>query len=65
MVASQGYLYGRKLHLNVVPGGFKNDLIALNDQTPHDERYDRAVEHNLIAKRLLEVEKPVSFAGKC
>jgi alkanesulfonate monooxygenase len=64
MVASLGYLYGRKLHLNIVAGGFKNDLIALNDQTPHDERYDRAVEYTLIVKRLLKDEKPVSFAGK-
>src|SRR2546421_5264467 len=64
MVASLGYLYGRKLHLNIVAGGFTNDLIALNDQTPHDERYDRAVEYTRIVKSLLESEKPVSFAGK-
>jgi len=64
MVASLGHLYGRKLHLNIVAGGFKNDLIALNDQTPHDERYDRAVEYTLIVKSLLENHAPVSFAGK-
>jgi alkanesulfonate monooxygenase len=64
MVASLGYMYGRKLHLNIVAGGFKNDLLALNDQTPHDERYDRAVEYTLIVKRLLETAEPVSFAGK-
>jgi alkanesulfonate monooxygenase len=64
MVSSIGYLYGRKLHLNIVAGGFKNDLIALNDPTPHDERYDRAVEYTLIIKALLGSEEPVSFAGK-
>jgi alkanesulfonate monooxygenase len=64
MCASIGYLYGRRLHLNIVAGGFKNDLIALNDPTPHDERYDRAVEYTLIVKRLLESSEPVSFAGK-
>jgi alkanesulfonate monooxygenase len=64
MVASLGYLYGRKLYLNIVAGGFKNDLIALNDQTPHDERYDRAVEYTLIVKSLLDSDEPVSFAGK-
>jgi alkanesulfonate monooxygenase len=64
MVASLGYLHGRKLHLNIVAGGFKNDLIALNDQTPHDERYDRAVEYALIVKALLGREDPVSFAGR-
>jgi alkanesulfonate monooxygenase len=64
MVASIGYLYGRKLHLNIVAGGFKNDLIALNDQTPHDERYERAVEYTLIIRSLLESKEPVSFAGR-
>jgi alkanesulfonate monooxygenase len=64
MVASLGYLYGRKLHLNIVAGGFKNDLIALNDPTPHDERYDRAVEYTLVVKALLGTEDPVSFSGR-
>src|SRR5919108_3581509 len=64
MVASLGFLHGRKLHLNIVAGGFKNDLIALNDQTPHDERYDRAVEYTLIIKALLGTEDPISFAGR-
>ncbi len=64
MVASIGHLYGRRLSLNIVAGGFKNDLITLNDETPHDERYDRAVEYTLIVKSLLETPDPVSFAGK-
>jgi alkanesulfonate monooxygenase len=64
MVASIGHLYGRRLCLNIVAGGFKNDLVALNDETPHDERYDRAVEYTLIVKSLLESPDPVSFAGK-
>jgi alkanesulfonate monooxygenase len=64
MVASLGYLYGRKLHLNIVAGGFKNDLIALNDPTPHDERYNRAVEYTLVVKALLGTEDPVSFSGR-
>jgi alkanesulfonate monooxygenase len=64
MVASIGYLYGRRLSLNIVAGGFKNDLIALNDETPHDERYERATEYTLIVKKLLESADPVSFAGK-
>src|SRR5437773_6506407 len=32
MVASFGYLYHRRLYLNMVAGGFKNDLVALNDR---------------------------------
>ncbi len=41
--------------------GFKNDLIALNDETPHDERYDRAVEYTLahatLGSRTLGIAK--------
>ncbi len=36
--------YGRRMYLNMVAGGFKNDLISLNDTTPHDERYTRLIE---------------------
>src|SRR6267378_865223 len=39
MTASLGYLYGRRIYLNMVAGGFKNDLTALDDTTPHDSRY--------------------------
>ncbi|MGH2955775.1 MAG: LLM class flavin-dependent oxidoreductase [Solirubrobacterales bacterium] len=64
MVASIGHLHGRRLYLNVVAGGFKNDLEALNDTTPHDERYDRAVEYVTIIKELLASPDPVSFSGR-
>lgn len=64
MVASVGHLYGRRLYLNMVAGGFSNDLNALNDTTPHDKRYDRLVEYTTIIKRLLATPSPVSFAGE-
>ena len=35
-----GYLYGRRSILNMMAGGFANDLVALDDDTPHDRRYD-------------------------
>ncbi len=63
MVATFGQLYRRRIYLNMIAGGFKNDLIALNDATPHDERYDRLVEYTVVIKRLLAGET-VSFAGK-
>lgn len=53
MVTSLGDLYGRRMYLNMVAGGFKNDLTALNDITPHDKRYDRLREYTLIIKSLL------------
>ena len=53
MVATFGHLYGRRIALNMVAGGFKNDLLALNDLTPHDKRYDRVREYTVIIKQLL------------
>lgn len=62
-VASIGYAYGRRVYLNMVAGGFKNDLAALNDPTPHESRYERLVEYTTIVRRLLE-GGPVSYSGK-
>jgi alkanesulfonate monooxygenase len=64
MVASLGSLYGRRVYLNMVAGGFKNDLVALSDPTPHDRRYDRMVEYTTIVQRLLTEPAAVSYAGE-
>ena len=64
LVASFGYIYGRRLYLNMVAGGFKNDLIALNDTTAHDLRYQRLAEYAGIIKGLLRSNSPFSFEGK-
>ena len=64
IIASFGHLYGRRVYLNMVAGGFKNDLLALNDTTPHDDRYAKLVEYTTIIKLLLSSHDPVSFAGK-
>lgn len=64
MVASLGYLYGRRVYLNMVAGGFKNDLTALNDTTPHDKRYQRLLEYTTIIKQLLLADGcPISYEG--
>jgi alkanesulfonate monooxygenase len=63
MVSTLGYLHGRRLYLNMVAGGFRNDLLALCDDTPHDERYERTVEYTQIVTRLLAGET-VTFTGK-
>jgi alkanesulfonate monooxygenase len=62
-IASLGHLYGRRLFLNMVAGGFKNDLEALNDTTPHDQRYARLTEYTAVVTRLLENHAPVTFDG--
>ena len=64
MVTSLGFLHGRRLYLNMVAGGFKNDLAALNDLTPHDERYARLTEYTTIIQGLLRSPDPVSFDGR-
>ena len=64
MVTSFGYLYRRRVYLNMVAGGFKNDLTALNDTTPHDRRYERLTEYTTIITRLLAGGSPVSHEGE-
>ena len=64
MATSFGFLHGRRVYFNLVAGGFKNDLEALNDLTPHDERYTRLVEYTTIIQKLLRAFEPVSFAGR-
>lgn len=64
MVASLAFLYGRRLYLNMVAGGFKNDLAALNDLTPHDERYARLTEYTTVIQGLLRSPAPFSFEGR-
>jgi alkanesulfonate monooxygenase len=64
MATSFGYLYNRRIYLNMLAGGFKNDLLALNDSTPHDRRYDRMVEYVNIIKLLLQNKTGVSYRGE-
>jgi len=64
IVASLGHLYGRRIYLNMLAGGFKNDLAALNDTTPHDKRYARLVEYTTIIEELLRGPSPVTYHGE-
>jgi alkanesulfonate monooxygenase len=63
IVATLSGLYQRRLYLNLVAGGFTNDLIALNDTTPHDRRYDRLTEYMRVVNALLD-GSPVTFEGE-
>lgn len=67
MVASLAHLYGRKTYLNMVAGGFKRDLEALGDHTPHDERYTRLEEYTRIIMELAansSSNRALSFKGR-
>ena len=63
MIASLAHLYRRRVYLNMVAGGFKNDLTALNDLTAHEKRYERLIEYTEIIKRLL-AGGAVTFEGE-
>ncbi|MGG5818512.1 LLM class flavin-dependent oxidoreductase [Falsiroseomonas sp. HW251] len=62
-VASLAFLTGRRVCLNMLAGGFRNDLLALGDTTPHDERYARTVEYSRVMQGLLAGEA-VSLEGR-
>lgn len=62
-IASLGYIYNRRVYLNMVAGGFKNDLEALNDPTPHDRRYARLIEYTTIIMRLLSNLAALTYEG--
>jgi alkanesulfonate monooxygenase len=64
MIASIAHMHGRSVHLNMVAGGFVNDLLALGDTTPHDDRYTRLVEYTKIVLAALRDAGPVTFAGR-
>jgi alkanesulfonate monooxygenase len=64
MVSTLAHLYGRRTYLNMVAGGFRNDLIALGDDATHDERYDRVVEYARIVIQLVAGSDPVSVHGR-
>ena len=63
MVATLSLLHRRRIDLNIVAGGFKNDLLALGDPTPHDHRYARLIEYTTIIRLLLR-GGPVTFQGE-
>jgi alkanesulfonate monooxygenase len=64
MVTSIGFLYQRRVYLNMVAGGFTNDLAGLGDTTPHDRRYERLVEYTSIIQSLLASTNPLTCQGE-
>src|SRR5262245_3213242 len=64
MVTSIGFLYRRRVYLNMVAGGFTNDLAGLGDTTPHDRRYVRLIEYTSIVRNLLASTNPLTVDGE-
>ncbi|GAB3892810.1 LLM class flavin-dependent oxidoreductase [Kibdelosporangium lantanae] len=63
-IASYGLLYGRRVCLNLVAGGSRKDLAALDDFTEHDERYHRLTEYAQLIRLLTAGTGPVTFDGE-
>ena len=53
-IATLAGWFGRGVDLNLIAGGFKNDLLALGDATPHDERYARLEEYARLVVGILD-----------
>lgn len=63
-VATLSALYTRRLGLNIVAGGFRDDLLSLGDSTTHDPRYERLIEYGLIVRGLLDGDDALTFEGR-
>ncbi len=63
LVTTLAHIYGRGVDLNMLAGGFRNDLLALGDTTSHDDRYERTVEYTKIVQALLRGDEPVTLGG--
>ncbi len=64
MIATVAFLHERGVDLNLLAGGFRNDLLALGDAVAHDDRYARTVEYATILRRLVESDAPVTLDGR-
>ena len=64
MIASMACLFRRRTDLNLIAGGFANDVAAFGDTLGHDGRYRRLMEYASILSALLSGAKPVTFSGE-
>jgi len=64
MITSLAYLHDRRVYLNMIAGGFRNDLLALADSTQHDDRYARLIEYSTIILDLTRNSAPLSYRGR-
>lgn len=63
-VTSLARLYGRTPDLSLAAGASRDDLLALDDRTSHDERYERLAEYGALVRELLTALDPVEFDGR-
>ncbi|WP_407062369.1 LLM class flavin-dependent oxidoreductase [Bacillus anthracis] len=63
MVQSLSLLYNRKVNLNFIIGSTKSDHLSIDDQSDHNQRYERLAEYMEVVKLLLSSSDSVSFKG--
>jgi len=63
LVSTISSMYGRRIDLNLVTGGYKPHLNSLGCRLDHDERYDRLIEYGEIMASLLSSEEPMMHLG--
>lgn len=63
-ISSIAFIHNRKIALNLVAGGYINDLKALGGPVDHDRRYDRLVEYTEIIQKLLTSSEGVTYEGE-
>jgi alkanesulfonate monooxygenase len=57
-------IFGRTPDLNLVAGGYRSDLLALDDRTGHDDRYRRLTEYAQVVRKLLASPTPIEHCGE-
>jgi len=63
IISSLGFIYGRRVDLNLVTGGNPGDLRSVGCILDHDTRYDRLVEYARVVEALLTQTEPLSHRG--
>lgn len=63
-ISSIAYLHNRKIALNMVAGGYLNDMVAVGGTATHDQRYERLMEYTEIIQRLLQSPNGVTYEGR-
>jgi alkanesulfonate monooxygenase len=63
LVSTLSSMYGRRIDLNLVTGGYKPLHNSLGCRLDHDERYDRLIEYGEIMASLLGSDEPTTHLG--
>ncbi|MCH8567110.1 MAG: LLM class flavin-dependent oxidoreductase [Balneolales bacterium] len=63
-ISSIAFMHKRKVALNLVAGGYINDLKALGESMEHNRRYDRLIEYSEIIQKLLTTKEGVTYIGE-